>query len=64
MEEINKECQCGNGSCAMHEDQIKATTSVDAGTEEGFAQHEQLFALLLALTPLAVFTFFGQIGLL
>jgi hypothetical protein len=64
MEEIKEECQCGNGgSCTPHESQTEGVASVTT-EEAGFAQQEQLFALLLALTPLAVFTFFGQIGLL
>ena len=67
MDEDKKVCGCNvaDESCT-HEESQTEETSVEPRTpvEQGNANEEMLFALLLALTPLAIFTLFGQIGLL
>ena len=68
MDEDKKMCGCnvGDESCTHETSPLEETPSVESTTpvEQGNAPEEMLFALLLALTPLAVFTLFGQIGLL
>ena len=54
-------CECENGSCTHQEapqESIMSHLTKHRGSEE------MAFAFLLALTPLAVLTFFGQVGLL
>jgi hypothetical protein len=52
-------CGCEGESCS-HKEETK-----EAGLMTKHRGNDELaFALLLALTPLAVLTFFGQVGLL
>lgn len=54
-------CGCDGGSCTHQEessDGLMETLTKHRGSEE------VALAFLLALTPLAVLTFFGQIGLI
>ena len=52
-------CECEGGDCAHKEvTQEKSAWTKHRGSEE------IAFAFLLALTPLVVLTFFGQVGLI
>ena len=53
-------CGCDEGSCTH----AKAEEGVVASLTKHRGSEEIAFAFLLALTPLAVLTFFGQVGLL
>ncbi len=53
-----KACGCDGGSCMHQEESIAGFMTKHRGSRE------MEFAFLLALTPLAVLTFFGQVGLL
>lgn len=54
-------CECENGSCTHQE---APQESVMSHLTKHRGSEEIAFAFLLALTPLAVLTFFGQAGLL
>lgn len=55
------ECGCEGGNCSTHQtesDNVMQTLTKHRGSEE------MALAFLLALTPLVILTFFGQVGLL
>jgi hypothetical protein len=54
-------CECEPGSCTH---QVAPKESIMSHLTKHRGNEEMAFAFLLALTPLAVLTFFGQVGLL
>jgi hypothetical protein len=62
---VEKSCGCEDGtSCAHTEEAPKAESLMETLTKQRGVDGEVALAFLLALTPLVVLTFFGQIGLI
>lgn len=69
MDEIKNEgetssCGCDTGSCTTHQETPQEETGIMAALKKSHHNDEMALALLLAITPLVVLTFFGQVGLL